>query len=70
MRKNYLTQTIPISAAQHLFLQNLHEGQTIDASLSSLATHTGTPREQVRAAWETQGGTRDVWIKAGMFVVA
>lgn len=70
VRKNYLTQTIPISAAQHLFLHNLHEGQSIDTSLSTLATHTAVPREQVRAAWETQGGTRDVWIKAGMFVVA
>jgi hypothetical protein len=70
VRKNYLTQTIALSAAHHLFLTMLSEGQAIDTALENIAAHTGASPDQVRTAWSSKGGTRDVWINAGLFVVA
>ena len=68
VRKNYLTQTIPLSDAHHVFLTALAAGNSIDVALARLAQHTDQPIDQVGAAWRTSGGTRDIWIKAGMFV--
>jgi hypothetical protein len=68
VRKDFLTQTIPLSDAHYVFLKALSQGNTIDAALALIAGQTAQPFDQVHAAWSATGGTRDIWIKAGLFV--
>ncbi|MBI3716555.1 MAG: putative DNA-binding domain-containing protein [Betaproteobacteria bacterium] len=68
VRRDFLTRMIPLERTHHQFLTMLAQGQSVDDALTSLADSIGQAREAVVRAWSARGGSRESWVRAGMFV--
>lgn len=68
VRKDYLTHTLPISPAQHQFLQLLQQGMDVESALLHIATARNIGVTQLQNTWNRAQGTREQWIGMGMFV--
>lgn len=68
VRKDYLTHTVPLAAAQYSFLAALERGKNVEVALELVARETGRSIEEVSASWTEPNGIRKRWIEAGFFI--
>jgi len=68
VRTDFVTRTVALSAAEHLFLQAMVTGETVDTALESVAQRLAVPTQGVREAWHSDGGAKQRWIDAGVFI--
>lgn len=68
VRKDYRPLTVPLGAADFLFLSALRDGLTVPKALARLAQRLDMPLSAVRHGWRAADGVRHKWIAAGFFV--
>lgn len=68
VRKDYITQTLPLTEPHFAFLSALDGGSSIDEALYAVSQQFQMPEETVRRSWNEPGGIRTRWIAAGLFV--
>ena len=69
VRTDYVTRTIALDEAQHVFLLAMADSGSAEAGIAAAARHLGSSPDDVRRAWHRHGD-RERWIEAGFFVVA
>lgn len=68
VRKNFLTHTLYLTDLQYAFLLAIKSGKTVADALAEVADRSSLPLEQVSSSWLHPEGTRQRWIKNGLFL--
>lgn len=68
VRKNYHTQTIPLTPIHYALLSHIKQGNSVECALNHVVTQFKLSHTKVMQSWHNSDGIRSQWIKAGVFI--